>query len=153
MIDRLPKQDTPYYDTADDIIAENDLIEADIRVAGWDHGKFRIRALTFGQISKINRNATARKKDEERGIEIGDFLNDEWAYWTIVEGVVRPRFKIEQARRLADSNGEFVKELADEIWNLGRLSKTLWDKFLAEIDTANKIAAGKTDEVADERTT
>lgn len=147
MIDRLPQQDIPYYETPDQIINEDDLIETDVRIAGWDHGKFRIRALTFGQMAKINRNAKAKKEDKENGIEVGDFLNDEWTYWTIVEGVVRPRFKIEQARRLADSNGEFVKELADEIWNLARISKSTWDKFLAEIATANKIAANKTDEI------
>lgn len=138
MIDRFP-ENKEYYATADELISEEDIIETDIRVLGWEK-KFRIRALTFGQMSTITKNAAAKETNKDFGIEQGDIQNDLWTYWTIVEGVVRPKFKIEQAKRLADSNGEFVKALAEEIWNLGRFSKKVWDEYIAEIKQANTIA-------------
>lgn len=139
MIDRLPKEEVTYYENADELIAEDDIIETDVRVLGWTR-KFRIRALTFGQMGKINKHATIRETNKDEGVEAGDIDNDLWTYWTIVEGVVRPKFKIEQAKRLVDSNGEFVKALADEIWNLGRVSKKAWDSYIEEIKVANKLA-------------
>lgn len=147
MIDRLPDGD--YYDSADELIAEDDIIETDVKIAGWNK-KFRVRALTFKQMEIINRNATAKKDDEEKGITAGELINEEWVYWTLVYGIVRPVFKIEKARRLGDSNGEFVKALADEIWNLGRVSKPLWNAYIAEIRAANNLAEDKIDEATKE---
>jgi hypothetical protein len=139
MIDRLPKEDVVYYETADDLVVEDDIIETDIRVLGWNK-KFRIRALNFGQMMKINKHATIRETNKELGVESGEIDNELWTYWTIVEGVTRPKFKIEQAKRLCDSNGEFVKILADEIWNIGRVSKKAWDEYIEEIKVANRLA-------------
>lgn len=134
MVDMRPDDDIQYFAHPAEVIEQDDVIEADVRVLGWDK-KFRIRALTFGQMDNINKQATDP--------ETGNLKHDEWAYWTIVEGVVRPKFKIEQARRLSASNGENVKQLADQIWELGRLSKKLWDKFIDESNRASKAAKGE----------
>lgn len=145
MIDRLPDS-VPYYESPDELFAEDDIIETDVHILGWNK-KLRIRALTFGQMAKINRNAVAKKEDKESGIIEGELQNDLWTYWTLVEGITRPRFKIEQAQRFADSNGEFVKALADEIWNLGRISKKTWDAYIETIKVANAVADNKIDEL------
>jgi hypothetical protein len=131
MVDMRPGDDVPYFVHPDDVLNQDDIIEADVRVLGWEK-KFRIRALTFGQMDKINKNATDP--------ETGNLKMDEWAYWTIVEGVIRPRYRIEQARRLAEANGENVKQLSEQIWELGRLNKKIWDKFIQETVIANKVA-------------
>lgn len=131
MVDMLPNDDVPYFVHPDEVLNQDDIIEADVRVVGWDK-KFRIRALTFGQMDKINKNATDP--------ETGNIKMDEWAYWTIVEGVVRPKYRIEQARRLADANGENVKQLSEQIWELGRLNKKIWDKFIEESNRAAKVS-------------
>lgn len=148
MIDRLP-DNVSYYESPDELFAEDDIIETDVHILGWNR-KLRIRALTFGQMAKINRNATAKKDDKDNGIVEGELQNDLWTYWTLVEGITRPRFKIEQAQRFADSNGEFVKSLADEIWNLGRISKKTWDAYIETIKVANAVADNKIDELNEE---
>lgn len=119
-----------YYNSPTELLAEDDLVETDIKVGGWKK-HFRIRALTFEQMDDINMKALDPKTNTLR--------QKEWVYWTIVHGVVRPAFKIEQARMLGASNGEFVKELADNIWEIGRLDKTVWDNFIAESERANKV--------------
>lgn len=130
-IDSLP-HDVEYYGSSDDVLREDDIIETDVKVVGWQK-KFRIRALTFGQMENINRKAL--DKD-------GNLQHDLFVYWTIVEGVTRPRFKIDQAERLAHSNGTFVQELSDEIWRLGRVSKELWDTFVEEATRSIKLEKG-----------
>lgn len=137
MVDMRPGDDIGYFVHPDEVLNEDDLIEADVRVLGWSK-KFRIRALTFGQMNTINKQATDP--------ETGNLKKDEWAYWTIVEGVVRPKYRIEQARRLTDANGEYVNQLADQIWELGRLSKKVWDKFIEE---SNRAALVSKDELKD----
>jgi hypothetical protein len=127
-VDNLP-DDVEYYDNADQLLTEDDIIETDVRILGWKR-KFRIRALTFGQMDKINNAAT--DKD-------GVLKQDLFVYWTIVEGVVRPKFKIDQAMRLKANNGALVQELSDNIWQMGRISKDAWDSFIAQSKLRNKI--------------
>ena len=122
MIIRDPKEEIEYFGSAKEIALEDDRIELDIHVIGWSK-KFRIRALSFGQMEKITRNA----RDEK-----GDIDNEKWVYWTLVEGVIRPNIRIKEAEELSENNGAFVRELADEIWQLGRISKRQWDDYLAE---------------------
>jgi hypothetical protein len=129
MVDKRPDDTLEYYNSPAEVLEEDDIIETDVRVLGWNK-KFRIRALTYGQMNTINKNAT--------DTDTGNLKQDEWVYWTIVEGVVRPKFKIDQARRLASNNGEFVKNLADEIWEIGRISKKIWDEFITESNRAIK---------------
>ncbi len=128
-VDNIIQEEIDYYDSADALLREDDIIETDVQVLGWAK-KFRIRALTFAQMEKINKNAQNDK---------GEMQHDQFVYWTIVEGVVRPRFKIDQAQRLSESNGAFVQELADEIWRMGRVSKQLWDTFIDEAKRRNKL--------------
>lgn len=129
-VDSLPSESYEYYESSDELLREDDIIETDIRVTGWKK-KFRIRALTFAQMEKINKNAL--DKD-------GNLEHDKFVYWTIVEGVTRPRFKYDQAIRLANNNGAFVQELSDEIWRLGRVSKEIWDAFIEESKKSIKLA-------------
>jgi hypothetical protein len=136
-VDNFPNE-FDYYNSIDELLLEDDIVETDIRVVGWDK-KFRIRALTFGQMERINKNAA----DKE-----GNIQSDEFVYWTLVEGIVRPKMRIEQARRLADSNGLFLKELSDEIWSMGRISKKLWDSFIEESKRRTKI---EKDDFTDEK--
>jgi hypothetical protein len=131
MVDMRPSEEVAYFVHPDEVLNQDDIIEADVRVLGWEK-KFRIRALTFGQMHKINKNATDP--------ETGNLNMDEWAYWTITEGVVRPKYRIEQARRLSDANGENVKQLSEQIWELGRLNKKIWDQFIEESGRSVKAA-------------
>lgn len=133
-VDNITEDQESYYESADEILREDDLIETDIKVTGWDK-KFRVRALTFEQMERINKNASVD----------GEMKHDLFVYWTIVEGVIRPRFKIDQAIRLAASNGAFVQELSDEIWRLGRIKKSLWDEFITEAKRRNKLEKGDYD--------
>ena len=131
-VDNLP-EDTEYYESADDLILEDDLIETDIRILGWKR-KFRIRALDFGQMDKINREST----DEETGL----LQHDLFTYLTIVEGVTRPKIKLEQAKKLKKNNGALVQELSDTIWKMGRISKEAWDAYIAELKVKSAIDKG-----------
>lgn len=122
IVDHLPEDDIEYYNTAEEVLAETDLAETDCHIIGWGR-KFRIRALTFGQQEKINQLSIDDK---------GNLKHDEFVYHTIVEGCVRPRFNITQSRKLCDNNGEFVKKLSEEIWRLGRVSKSQFDAYVTE---------------------
>jgi len=137
-IDRQPTETVEYYDSANQVAQEEDRVEIDIKITGWEK-KMRIRALSFAQMEKINKMATIQESDKEERKVAGDLDKAEWTYWTIKEGVVRPYFTIAQARELADNNGAFVRELADEIWNLGRISKRMWDAFIEEQKKAAAI--------------
>lgn len=118
-----PEEKVEYFDTAKEVSLEDDRIETDILVQGWGK-KMRIRALSFAQMEQINKKATHK--------ETGALDHAEWVYNTIKEGVVRPLFTYNSAKELADNNGSFVRELADEIWNLGRISKRMWDAYILE---------------------
>lgn len=122
-VDLTPKDSIDYFDNAKEITLEDDRIETDIHISGWGR-KLRVRALSFAQMELINKKSTDPKT--------GNLDHAEWAYNTISQGVVRPLFKYNDAKELADNNGEFVRELADEIWNLGRISKKMWDAYLLE---------------------
>lgn len=143
-IDRQPKDETDYYDSANEVAKEEDRVEIDIKITGWEK-KMRIRALSFAQMEKINQMATIQETDKQERRTAGDLDKAEWTYWTIKEGVVRPYFTIAQARELADNNGGFVRELADEIWNLGRISKRMWDAYILEQQKLASLDDGNPD--------
>lgn len=121
-VNLTPESKIEYFETAREVSLEDDRIETDIHVQGWGK-KMRIRALSFAQMETINKKAT--DKD-------GKLDHAEWVYHTIKEGVTRPLFTYITAKELADNNGEFVRSLADEIWQLGRISKRMWDAYLLE---------------------
>lgn len=142
MIDITPSEQE-YYDKPEELLQESDLAETDIRVVGWNK-KFRVRALSFEQMERINNNAMYKKDDETLGVKTGDLNHAEWVYWTIVEGITRPKFTYPQAKQLAEKSGTFVNELADEIWAIGRVSKRVFDAFIEEqklLTEAEKKAA------------
>lgn len=138
--DFLPNED--YYDTAEQLLTETDIVETDIRIVGWNK-KFRVRGLDFGQMDRINKRATILETDKDKGLVAGEIDNKEWVYWTIVEGVVRPKFTYLQAKKLSEKNGSFVQELADNIWEIGRLSRTLFDTYISELQRNNKLEKEK----------
>ena len=121
-INRTPAEDVAYFDSAKEITLEEDRVETDIHILGWGK-KMRIRALSFAQMELINKKATDEK---------GDMDHEQWVYWTIKEGVVRPMMTIAQAKDLSENNGSFVRDLANEIWELGRISKKMWDAYILE---------------------
>lgn len=122
-VNLTPKDQIEYFDNAREVTLEDDRIETDIHIQGWGK-KMRIRALSFAQMEVINKKAIDK--------ETGKLDHVEWVYHTIKEGVVRPLFTYNNAMELADNNGEFVRELADEIWQLGRISKKMWDTYILE---------------------
>lgn len=121
-VNRIPKEDIEYFDSGKEITLEEDRVETDIHIIGWGK-KMRIRALSFAQMELINKKSTDEK---------GDMDHEQWVYWTIKEGVVRPMMTIAQARDLSENNGSFVRDLANEIWELGRISKKMWDAYILE---------------------
>lgn len=130
-IDRMPNQEVEYYSSAGEVSREEDRVELDIKLLGWDK-KMRIRALSFEQMERINKMATITETDKKENKIAGEIDHQEWVYWTIKEGVIIPSFTIHTARQLGDNNGEFIRQLADEIWELGRISKKMWDSYIEE---------------------
>lgn len=124
-------EDTEYYNNPDELLLEEDIVETDVRILGWNK-KFRIRALTFGQMERINQRSLISETNKEEGKIAGELDNTEWTIWTIVEGVVRPKFNSIKARKLIEKNGEFVKELADQIWGIGRVNKAMFEAYVDE---------------------
>lgn len=122
-VNLTPKDEIEYFDNAQNVSLEDDRIETDVHIQGWSR-KLRVRALSFGQMESINKKSTDPKT--------GKLDHAEWAYNTIKEGVTRPLFTYNAAKELCDNNGEFVRELADEIWELGRISKRMWDTYILE---------------------
>lgn len=118
-----------YYDKIEDLLVETDLVEADVHVLGWRR-KFRIRALTFKQQGSISKKSLDEKT--------GSLVEEDHAVWTLVYGLVRPAVNEIQARELLNKNGENVKALVDEIWQIGRISKAVWDAFVEETKTAKE---------------
>jgi hypothetical protein len=120
-----------YYGSVAQIAQEEDRVETDIHLVGWTK-KLRIRALSFDQMERINRNAKIHVTDEKTNRVAGEIDHAEFVYHTLVEGVVIPRMNYAQAKMLADNNGEIIRELADQIWDLGRVTKAAWDLFIEE---------------------
>lgn len=126
--------DVEYYNTVEELYTESDLVETDAYVQGWSK-KFRIRGLSFKQQEEINKHSTDK--------DSGELLHDEWVYHTIAQGVIRPRITYEQAKKLADKNGTFLNMLADEIWAIGRVSKSLFDDYIANLKTLQELEKAK----------
>lgn len=122
--------DIDYYDNAEDIFKESDLVETDVHVQGWNR-KFRIRALSFKLQEEINQKATDK--------DSGELNHSEWVLWSIVHGVIRPRITYEQAKGFLEKNGTFVNNLADDIWAIGRISKSIFDDYIDNLKTLSEL--------------
>ena len=108
-----------YYDSVDDLLQDDSLLEVDLTIRGLKK-RVRIRALTFIQMEKINQQSSKN----------GEVDNIEFTVNTITEGLVRPKLNQAQARKLMEANGEVVRELAENIWTLGKVSKDVFDKYV-----------------------
>jgi hypothetical protein len=120
MIDFAVGSNGDYYESIDELEQAASPNELDVVIRGLQK-RVRIRALTFAQMEKINQLAT------KTGNEVD---NTEFTLHTLVEGIVRPKLTISQARRLLDVNGEVVRELGEQIWTIGKISKGEFDKFV-----------------------
>ena len=108
-----------YYEGVDDLLNDDTLLEVDLSIKGLKK-RLRIRALSYAQMEKIN--GLSQKS--------GEVDTTEFTVNTIVEGLIRPRMNSAQARKLLDANGEVVRELAENIWTLGKISKDSFDKYV-----------------------
>lgn len=129
MVDHYAKE-VEYYNSIEELLAETDIVETDVHIPGWSR-KFRIRGLDFGQQEDINEKATNK--------ETSELDHKEWVLWTIVHGVVRPRLNYAQAKQLTTKNGQFLNALADEIWNIGRISKKAFDDYINRLNELNEL--------------
>jgi|PlaIllAssembly_1097288.scaffolds.fasta_scaffold437695_2 hypothetical protein len=117
-----------YYEDVDDFLKEDQTIEVDIKAKGMSK-RIRIRALSFAQMEKINKLSTVEGKTD----------NSEFVINTIIEGVVRPKFNSAQAKRLLDAHGETVKEIAENIWQLGRISKSTFEEYIKTVQDLKDV--------------
>jgi len=124
-----------YYDSVDDLLQDDSLLEVDLTIRGLKK-RVRIRALTFLQMEKINQNS----------MKNGEVDNVEFTVNTITEGLVRPKLNSVQARKLMDANGEVVRELAENIWTLGKVSKDVFDKYVEALQKDSSLQEPSTDE-------
>jgi hypothetical protein len=117
-----------YYENVDDLLTDDSLLEVDLTIKGLKK-RLRIRALSYAQMEKIN--TLSQKSGETDTIEFT--IN------TIVEGLIRPKLNSAQAKKLLDANGEVVRELAENIWTLGKVSKDAFDKYIEALNKDNAL--------------
>lgn len=109
----------PYYDSFKEFLAEDDICEIDVYIVGLEK-QFRIRALDFDTMEKIN----------QLSILNGTIDNKAFAIQTIVHGVIRPRVTPEDANKMLSKNGAIIRELADQIWVLSRITPKTLEAYL-----------------------
>lgn len=117
-----------YYDNVDDLLQDDSMLEVDLTIKGLKK-RLRIRALSFAQMEKINQLS-------QKG---GEIDNTEFTVNTIVEGLIRPKMNSAQAKKLLDANGEVVRELAENIWTLGKISKDTFEKYLETLEKDSSL--------------
>jgi hypothetical protein len=117
-----------YYDSVDDLLSDDSILEVDLTIRGLNK-RIRIRALTFAQMEKINQLSQ----------KSGEVDNLEFTVNTIAEGVVRPKLNPIQARKLLDANGEVIREIAENIWTLGKISKDMFDKYVEKLQKDREL--------------
>jgi len=117
-----------YYDNVDDLLRDDSLLEVDLTIRGLQK-RVRIRALSFAQMEKINQQSQKN----------GEVDNIEFTVNTISEGLVRPKMNTVQARKMLDASGEVVRELAENIWTLGKIGKDVFDKYVETLQKDNSL--------------
>lgn len=117
-----------YYDSVDDLLSDDTLLEVDLAIKGLKK-RIRIRALSYSQMEKVNSQSQKN----------GEIDATEFTINTIVEGVIRPRMNSAQARKILDANGEVVRELAENIWTLGKISKDSFDKYVETLQKDSEL--------------
>lgn len=119
-----------YYEDVDDFLKDDPTLEVDIKAKGMKK-RLRIRALTFAQMERISKSSLVDGKVD----------NVEFVLNTLVEGIVRPKFNTATARRLLDAHGETVKEIADSIWQLGRISRGAFEEYIKALQESSDLPA------------
>lgn len=117
-----------YYEDIEDFLKDDPTLEVDVKAKGM-RKRLRIRALTFAQMERISQASTTD----------GKVNNSEFVLHTLVEGVVRPKLNTAQAKRLLDAHGETVKEIADSIWQLGRISRGAFDEYIKALQESSDL--------------
>lgn len=117
-----------YYESIDDLLSDDTLLEVDLSIKGLKK-RIRIRALSYSQMEKVN-NLSQKN---------GEVDPTEFTINTIVEGVIRPKMNSAQARKILDANGEVVRELAENIWTLGKISKDSFDRYVETLQTDSEL--------------
>jgi hypothetical protein len=123
-----------YYDNVDDLLRDDSILEVDITIKGLAK-RVRIRALSFLQMEKINQQSSKN----------GEVDNIEFTVGTLAEGLVRPKMNTAQARKLLEANGEVVREIAENIWTLGKISKDMFDKYIETLQKDADLSADKSE--------
>lgn len=124
-----------YYDNVDDLLKDDSILEVDITIKGLAK-RVRIRALSFLQMEKINQQSSKTN---------GEVDNIEFTVNTLAEGLVRPKMNTAQARKLLEANGEVVREIAENIWTLGKISKDMFDKYIETLQKDADLSADKSE--------
>lgn len=122
-----------YYEDVNDFLKDDPTIETDVQITGTKK-RLRIRALSFAQMEKINKASTQSD---------GTIDNVLFVLNTIVEGVVRPKFNQAQAQSLMDAHGETVKTLAENIWQIGKISKGTFQTYIDSVQELKEIPEPK----------
>jgi hypothetical protein len=117
-----------YYESIDDLLSDDTLLEVDLSIKGLKK-RIRIRALSYSQMEKVN-NLSQKN---------GEVDPTEFTINTIVEGVIRPKMNSAQARKILDANGEVVRELAENIWTLGKISKDSFDRYVETLQKDSEL--------------
>ncbi len=124
LVNTKPGDSVDYYDSAQQFLKEDTVVEIDIHIVGLER-KFRIRALTLGQMELINQKSTIDGKLDSALFTVN----------TIIEGVVRPKFTKTLVDDMLASNGEIMRELSEQIWQLGRVTKSTFEKYVNALST------------------
>lgn len=124
-------EDTEYYSSAKEFLTEDDRIETDLKLDTLKK-KVRVRALSLDQMARIN-----QKSYDDKGV----LIEDEYVIHTLLEGVIIPKFTITHIEQLKEKNGYSLQQLADEIWQLGRINKNVFDEYIDSIKALEDVKA------------
>jgi hypothetical protein len=119
-----------YYDDVGEFLRDDPTIETDITIIGMSK-RLRIRALSFAQMERVNKLATNSE---------GTIDNTEFVLHTIVEGVVRPKMNYAQVQALVNAHGETVKTLAENIWQIGKISKGTFQQYIQSVQELKTVS-------------
>jgi hypothetical protein len=124
VIRNVATTDPDYFTNLDEIIRVDDRIETDVVIPAWGGKAIRIRALSFQDMEWINRESTQ---------EDGKLNHLSWVFNTIHKGVIRPLINAHQAKQLGEKNGAALNELAENIWEISRVSKKVFDEYIQKL--------------------
>ena len=128
-----------YFSSANEILSADDRVQTDVHFEGWGDKSMRIQALSFDDMEYINNMSTNPD---------GDIDSKLYHYHTIIRGVIIPKFNLEQVKQLDEKNGYLVRELVQNIWQLGRISKKAWDSYINALNEQSEL-----DEKDEQKTT